>query len=80
MNLDKLHRWSILLAGVGHRHRYKRPTAGVAKRTLLLLSHITYECFLYYISISVVVRDTAPGATGSGSILAQDKMDVQGKR
>ena len=57
MNLDKLHRWSILLAGVGHRHRYKRPTAGVAKRTLLLLSHITYECYLYYIWISVVKWD-----------------------
>ena len=64
MNLDKLHRWSILLAGVGHRHRYKRPTAGVVKRTLLLLSHITYECYLYYIWISVVVRDTVSGATG----------------
>ena len=76
MNLDKLHRWSILLAGVGHHHRYKRPTTSVAKGTLLLLSHITYKSFLYYIWISVVVRDTASGATCPGSILTQDKMDV----
>ena len=47
----------------------------MTNHTLLLL-HITYEGSLYYIWISLVVSDSASGASGPSSSLTQDNLDV----